>query len=55
MKGFLVFPAKDTEEEEATGLGSLLAVRLREREKAMSPIVLTRKIKVSFIFLKMGS
>ena len=39
-----VFPAEDTEEEEAEGLGSLLAVRLRETVKAMLPTVLIRKI-----------
>lgn len=39
-----MFPARDTEEEETAGLSSLLVIRVREREKAMSLTVLTRKI-----------
>lgn len=43
-RGFLSF----LQGEEATGLGSLLAMRLREREKAMSSTVVTGKTEVSF-------
>lgn len=39
-----MFPARDTEEEEAAGLSSSLAIRVREREKAMPLTVLTRKM-----------
>lgn len=39
-----MFAARDTEKKEATGLDSFLAMRVREKEKALSPAVLTRKI-----------